>query len=195
MSLPEKVFTFNGAEFRLKKIDLSLKGAIDPIKREQANLEFEYTKDIDKTKIRKYQRRIEELSLALSQMNEKKSSGKLNEKDTAYIDKLQNSFFEVNGQYENDNEAQGIAEMIRYHKQEAYEKACSNVELIQPFFETVLEGDLSKLDYTDIKISLFAMQVVSDFFFIMSSNLSESMNSKENFINQFSEPEAESPVN
>lgn len=89
--MENKIFTYNGRQYRMRQFDLGLLNKAAPLLLKYRKLLYEYTKDIDLAEVREAEERITELKTAIDQLKEAgnkteadRLSGKLKDEEAAF---------------------------------------------------------------------------------------------------------------
>lgn len=161
---------YNGIEYQLRPFNLKTKKAYTSIVLTIDKL----TKGLIKARklnldvLSRYDRRLTELQTAYSQL---KAIENPSEEQVKHIDTLTESLDKLNETIKNDTEYQETLNEHNLAYTEATLNVCQTEELIRPFIESVLIGDLSKLDWeNDWALDEFCQSVLMDFFSFVAKN-------------------------
>jgi hypothetical protein len=162
-----KVYCFNGKNFRLRNIDLGVLNKAAPLLLKFRRLQFEYTKDIDDTELRKAKAEIEDIKTALSQL-ETGSNGNENE-----ICRLKDKLRVSETEFENNSPLQSMQKLINDAESLALFELLTDRETILPFLKNVLEAEncsLDEINFDKPGVLEFIRAVVTDFFLLTLKN-------------------------
>lgn len=158
--MENKIYTYNGRQYRMLGFDLGLLNKAAPLLLKYRKLLYEYTRDIDLAEVNEAEERITELKTAIEQLKEagnkaeaERLNGKLRSEEEAFAGnrRLQSAL-----KLYNDCTGLALYSLI------------TDGETINPFLTGVLESTEGKekfpgLDVNDINCVNFAREVLGDF--------------------------------
>lgn len=168
--MTNKKFTFNGTEYGVVSNVLKIQNIASPLLAKLTKLTVQYTSDVDMTAVNSYRNRLKAISNKdeadknyLEQLKEEK-----NKKDVARVERIieknkaeKEALLE---EYEKDLKAQENAKLYQTMEALAIQEAITDEDLIFPFLEKYLTGDIKKLDRESPAILNFIQEVMTDFF-------------------------------
>lgn len=161
---------YNGIVFELRPFNIKTKEAYTQIVLtiDRIYKSLIKAREIDISLLDKYTYRLNELQTAFSQL---RALENLNEDQKTQLENLEKSLNDLKATMINDKEYQETLNEVNTCYTEATLKVCQSIELIKPFMESVLIGDLTKLDWeTDFFIDEFCAEVLKVFFSYAMSN-------------------------
>jgi len=158
--MENKIYTYNGRQYRMRQFDLGLLNKAAPLLLKYRKLLWEYTKDIDLPDVREAEDRIWELKTAIEQLKE--AGDKTERKRLTEKLRIEEESFAGNRRLQSAlklyNDCTGLA----------LYSLITDGETINPFLTGVLECVTGKekfpgLDVNDINCINFAREVLGDF--------------------------------
>lgn len=164
--------TFNGIEYTIKDNSLAIDQASIPLLVKYRKLRGDYLDDIDTSAIQYYDKQIDHLETAISQLKALDENDIFKDEQTngQRIIELETQLKEVKEQKANDEEVQIISKMRNDIEALILTELALDTELMGKLFSKILIGDLSKIDYKHTDYKQFAVNVLVNFFLIMQSS-------------------------
>lgn len=169
---PEQIkeLEYNGAKFTVKPYSIEMAMAYnDYIEPNRSAYLLNFSNKIDRAYLAKFTDRIDELKETIDSFDED-----LNDEQAQSKAKFEAELKEAEQAYDNDAHAQEIRHLIETLEQNALRVALKDRNCTQPFFETVLSGDMAKLDYTGPDFIIFGLKVLTAFFLAYNAMLKDS---------------------
>jgi hypothetical protein len=166
---------FNGSVFTVKSLNLAIYKAFQPVRANLITLQYMHTAGIDMSDVEVYKDRIailkegiDSIDKACDDKNEPPDDAKKKEYLTEKI-RLNGLLIEAETNFNNDLLVQQKDKFFKDKQTLAYEEWLCDTVLMKPFIEQLLEGDFSKFDWNDFSILSFISEVISNFFYLISS--------------------------
>ncbi len=164
-----KIYKYGEHEYEMLPASLDMLNRAAPVLIKYKKLEFQHTSDIDMTAVYKVQERLEELELAITDLESEPEA----KRDKKRLKELKSKLKKERAEFESDTGLQAGIALYNELRGMAMYQLVTDVSLMQPFLYGILKGDLSKLDFSNMNIVSFIQQVVSDFFLIMKKSKEE----------------------
>ncbi len=159
--LENKVFSLNGNDYRLKRIDLGVLNKAAPLLLKFRRLQYEYTKDIDDTELRKAKAEIEDIKTAISQIESGDAC------DGNEISGLKKKLTAAETELKNSGSLQAIQRLVNDAESLALFELFTDMDTILPFLKNVLDpvnGKIPEVSLDEPDALVFIKEVVTDFF-------------------------------
>lgn len=165
---------FKDTEYKIKE-GLAVDKIATPLLISYRKLQAEYIDDIDTSKIKEYEARINLLETAIEQVKEKNESDLVEEGKTygEYLSELETKLDAVKNDFENDNEVIITQKLIRDIEALLIKEVASDNKIMTSLYSKMLEGDVSKIDVNDKEYQKFSLEVLANFFILVGNNLKE----------------------
>lgn len=163
-----RIFSLNGNNYKLKKIDLGVLNKAAPLLLKFRRLQYEYTKDIDDTELRNVQREIEDLKTAIAQLQTDEV------RETDEISRLKKKLESTESEFKNNSRLQQTQQLLNDAGSIALFELLTDKDTTIPFLKNVLEpegNNASEMRIEGPDALEFIKETVTHFFvFTLRSN-------------------------
>ena len=168
-------YQHNGKSYTLKPLTLGVLKKIIPLLVKLRKLQHEYTKDIDMSDVNKSRRRLNELEEAKKQLTVIADNEESNEKRIEAIEKISKLNDKISAhrsELENNESFQNKIKLFNECPAFAIYEIITNIEIIKPVIEAVLEGDAGQIEinFEDPETIKFITRMITDFFLLIQKN-------------------------
>ena len=168
-------YQYNGKSYTLKPLTLGVLKKLMPLFAKLRKLQHEYTKDIDMSDVNKSRQRLNELEEAKKQLtdnaeNEESNDNRLEAAEK--LNKLNDKISAHRSELENNESFMQKIKLFNECSAFAIYEVITNIELIKPVIEAILEGDAGQLEinFEDPETIKFITRVITDFFLFIQKN-------------------------
>lgn len=167
--MSEKIYTFGGLEFRTQEHKLKILNIASPLQMYFKDEVKRLSKDLDS---RKFERDIKAIQdLRNKNDNDKEYLESLSKENTKEIERVKSVIGKsektlkvMSDAFNNNEDYKKISDENTRIWNQAFKNLIANVDLVIPFIDSYLIGDVDKIDYTDWKVIEFISEIVADFF-------------------------------
>ena len=147
---------YKDSEFTIKKVNLELYRIATPLILFRNKKLYEYCSIVDRSLIKQYEKKINELKLNIERAAERQET----EKIKAFDDELET----IQYNFETDSRVEEINLFYLRQYQLAVDETLCNIELLKEIIPKIVDGNVDILDYEDPAFIAFAKEVIDAFF-------------------------------